>query len=79
LVAAAVLALVAACGAENPVEDRGERWSPPGFNEVVESARPGWARSLDTAAAQLLNLNRPFDGPVEIYLRTETTRWRRSP
>ncbi|HEV7710287.1 MAG TPA: hypothetical protein VGP16_18980 [Asanoa sp.] len=44
----------------------------PGFNELVDSAAPEWAASLDTAAAQLLGLNGPFDGPVEIYLRQES-------
>jgi hypothetical protein len=46
--------------------------SAPGFNEVVDTAAPGWAKSLDTAAAELLGLNRGFDGPVEVYLLQET-------
>ena len=43
----------------------------PGFNDLIERTGPGWAASLDTTAATLLNLDRPFDGPVEVYLRAE--------
>ncbi len=46
----------------------------PGFNTLIDSAAPGWARSPDTAAAELLDLDRQFDGPVKIYLRQETER-----
>jgi hypothetical protein len=42
--------------------------SAPGFNDFVESNRPEWAKSAATAGAQLLDLDRGFDGPVEVYL-----------
>ncbi|WP_117209168.1 hypothetical protein [Allorhizocola rhizosphaerae] len=46
----------------------------PGFNELIDTADPGWAKSPETAAAELLDLDRPFDGPIEIYLHQETKR-----
>jgi hypothetical protein len=39
----------------------------PGFNELVDAERPAWAASPGTAAAELLHLDRPFDGPVKIF------------
>lgn len=42
--------------------------SAPGFNELIDAERPGWAASAETAAAELLDLDRPFDGPVKILL-----------
>jgi hypothetical protein len=41
------------------------------FNTLVDSAAPSWARSLDTAAAELLGLNGPFDGRPKIYILLE--------
>jgi len=59
----------------------GERWSgeltidrangkisAPGFNDLVNRSSPSWAGTPDTAAAELLGLNGPFDGRPEIYL-----------
>ncbi|MDG6100903.1 hypothetical protein Daura_01785 [Dactylosporangium aurantiacum] len=43
----------------------------PGFNALVDAEGPGWARAADTTLAQLLDLNRGFDGPVEVYLRQD--------
>jgi hypothetical protein len=44
----------------------------PGFNALIDTAAPGWAESPHTAAVELLDLDAPFDGPVEIYLEEET-------
>ncbi|GFJ86840.1 hypothetical protein [Phytohabitans rumicis] len=44
----------------------------PGFNALVDTAAPGWAESPETTAAELLDLNTPFDGPIEIYLQQQT-------
>ncbi|GAA3295575.1 hypothetical protein Dvina_34730 [Dactylosporangium vinaceum] len=62
----------------------GERWTgritvertagtiaAPGFNDLVDRAAPQWAGAADTAAAELLGLNGPFDGRPEIYLLQE--------
>jgi hypothetical protein len=59
----------------------GERWSgkltidratgkisAPGFNDLVDRLSPSWAGAPDTAAAELLGLNGPFDGRPEIYM-----------
>jgi hypothetical protein len=43
----------------------------PGFNALIDAQSPAWAQSPETTVAQLLDLNRGFDGPVEIYLRQE--------
>ncbi|MEV4507471.1 hypothetical protein AB0K00_00735 [Dactylosporangium sp. NPDC049525] len=43
----------------------------PGFNALIDVEAPGWAQSPDTVVAALLDLNRGFDGPVEIYLLQE--------
>lgn len=40
----------------------------PGFNALVDTQGPGWAQAADTTIAELLDLNRGFDGPVEVYL-----------
>jgi hypothetical protein len=63
----------------------GERWSgkltidratgeisAPGFNDLIDRSSPGWAGAPDTAAAELLGLNGPFDGRPEIYMLQET-------
>jgi hypothetical protein len=63
----------------------GERWSgkvtadratgklsAPGFNDLVDRTSPSWAGAPDTAAAELLGLNGPFDGRPEIYVLQET-------
>jgi hypothetical protein len=42
--------------------------SAPGFNDLVDRSSPSWATAPDTAAAELLGLNGPFDGRPEIYL-----------
>jgi hypothetical protein len=43
----------------------------PGFNTLIDTAAPEWAKSADTTAAELAGLNEPFDGPVEIYLHQD--------
>lgn len=43
----------------------------PGFNALIDTETPGWAQAPDTVVAELLNLNRGFDGPVDIYLLQE--------
>lgn len=43
----------------------------PGFNALIDTDAPGWARSPDLTVVQLLDLDRGFDGPVEIYLDQE--------
>lgn len=48
--------------------------SAPGFNALIDASAPGWARSPSTAAVELLDLDRPFDGPVKIYLSEQTER-----
>jgi hypothetical protein len=50
------------------VDRKTGKLSAPGFNALVDSAAPGWSRAPDTTAAELLDLDQPFDGPVEIYL-----------
>jgi hypothetical protein len=40
----------------------------PGFNAHIDTAAPDWAKSADDTVAELLDLNRPFDGPVDIYV-----------
>jgi hypothetical protein len=47
------------------------RLSAPGFNDLIDRASPGWAAAPDTAAAELLGLNGPFDGEPEIHLLQE--------
>ncbi|MFC5000884.1 hypothetical protein ACFPIJ_23970 [Dactylosporangium cerinum] len=43
----------------------------PGFNALIDTSAPGWAQSPDGAVAELLDLTRGFDGPVDIYLLQE--------
>ncbi|WP_213454097.1 hypothetical protein [Rhizomonospora bruguierae] len=63
----------------------GERWSgeitidratgkisAPGFNDLIDRSSPSWAGATDTAAAELLGLNGPFDGRPKIYMLQET-------
>lgn len=63
----------------------GERWSgkievdrvtgrisAPGYNDLIDRSSPSWAGAPDTAAAELLGLNGPFDGRPEIYLLQES-------
>ncbi len=63
----------------------GERWSgkltidratgkisAPGFNDLVDRSSPSWAGAPDTAAAELLGFNGPFDGRPEIYMLQRT-------
>jgi len=63
----------------------GERWSAkitidrasgkisaPGFNDLIDRSSPSWAGAPDTAAAELLGLNGPFDGRPKIYLLHES-------
>jgi hypothetical protein len=45
--------------------------SAPGFNALIDAESPGWAASPRSAAAELLDLDRPFDGPVKIHLAEE--------
>ena len=47
--------------------------SAPGFNELVDAERPGWADSPRTAASELLDLDRPFDGPIKIVMAVQNT------
>lgn len=60
----------------------GERWtgqidvdrdsgelSAPGFNDLIETAGPDWARDLRATATELLHLDAPVDGPApEVYM-----------
>jgi hypothetical protein len=65
----------------------GERWSgkievdratgamaAAGFDELIDRSSPSWAGAPDTAAAELLGLNGPFDGRPKIYLLSEPER-----
>src|SRR6185369_719240 len=67
----------------------GERWSgriatdratgtmtAPGFNDLIDRSSPSWAGAPDTAAAELLGLNGPFDGRPIIYLLQKTEQGR---
>lgn len=47
------------------VRDDDGNLDAPGFNELVDSSAPDWAGQPDTAAAELLGLNGPFDGQPE--------------
>ncbi|MEU4237135.1 hypothetical protein [Actinoplanes sp. NPDC026619] len=65
----------------------GERWpgrievdratgtiTAAGFNDLIDRSSPSWAAAPDTAAAELLGLNGPFDGRPEIRLLLEPDR-----
>ncbi|MEU0553239.1 hypothetical protein [Dactylosporangium sp. NPDC006015] len=53
--------------------DAGGVLAAPGFNAHIDATAPAWAEAADSTVAELLNLNRGFDGPVAIYLHRDKT------